>query len=211
MRHTLALLVACAATCFGAHAGAQNLFTNPSFEAPITLDGPPFVGSWEGFNGGGASAASSTLMPRTGLGNVDLSITFTPNTFAGVFQDVPVVAGDLVSFCGWNKSLTDPLQLGAEVRIEFRSTSIAGPEISRTLNLVPAIGSQYSLFVLNATVPAGATIARAVYAIQSFSTQPLGNGLVSIDDFEFKIVPEPTSLALGALALAPMGLRRRAR
>jgi len=30
-------------------ASAQNLLANPGFESPITFDGPPFIGSWEGF------------------------------------------------------------------------------------------------------------------------------------------------------------------
>ena len=48
------------------HAVAQNLLVNPGFEDPITSDGPPFVGFWEGFQGGGALASRDTVMPRTG-------------------------------------------------------------------------------------------------------------------------------------------------
>jgi hypothetical protein len=47
--------------------------------------GPPFVGSWEGFNGGGATAANTTTLPRTGAQALTLSITSTLNTFAGAF------------------------------------------------------------------------------------------------------------------------------
>src|SRR5439155_17515240 len=48
----LAALVA-AVFCSG-RVTAQNLLTDPSFENPVlfTQDGPPFVGSWEAFNGG---------------------------------------------------------------------------------------------------------------------------------------------------------------
>ena len=38
---------------------AQNLLVNPGFEDPITQDGPPFVGSWEGFNGSAGASASN--------------------------------------------------------------------------------------------------------------------------------------------------------
>jgi len=68
---------------------AANLLVNPGFEDPITSDGPPFVGSWEGFAGGGASAFNSVVMPRTGLQSLSLSISTTPNTFTGALQDVP--------------------------------------------------------------------------------------------------------------------------
>src|SRR4051794_2296498 len=65
---------------------AQNALANPSFEQPVTADGPPFVGSWEAFNGGtGSSAANSTASPRTGAQNLALTINNTDATFAGVF------------------------------------------------------------------------------------------------------------------------------
>src|SRR5262245_46898252 len=71
---------------------AANLLVNSSFESPITYDGAPFVGSWEGFNGGGAAAVNSTTLPRTGAQSLGLSINNSPNTFAGAFQDVPGLA-----------------------------------------------------------------------------------------------------------------------
>ena len=73
----------------GSIASAQNLLVNPGFEEPITFNGPPFVGFWEGFSGGGpnASASNSTASPRTGTMNLDLTIDNQDNSFAGVFQD----------------------------------------------------------------------------------------------------------------------------
>jgi hypothetical protein len=56
----------------------------------------------------------------------------------------------------------------------------------------------------------GATVARVVYAIQTFSGGPTNNGMVFIDDFSVTAVPEPSAIAgvsLGLLGLA--GSRRR--
>jgi hypothetical protein len=203
-------LAALAMVALAASHSSAQLLTDGSFELPITHDGPPFVGSWEGFSGnfggGSASSENSTIMPHTGAGHVALNLT-SASAFAGVFQDVPgLSAGDTYTFCGWNKYFGDLPVLGTEVRIEWRDDI---NEISRTPNLVTTLTADYTLFALTATVPAGATIARVVYAIQSFTTSPLGNGTVFIDDFALK-VPEPASIAL--LGLSGMGLaflRRR--
>ncbi|MFO1511641.1 MAG: PEP-CTERM sorting domain-containing protein [Verrucomicrobiota bacterium] len=192
---------------------AANLLVNSGFEDPITYDGAPFVGSWEGFNGGGATAANSTLFPRTGAQSLGLSINNTVNTFAGAFQDVPGLApGMSFSLDGWHATTSNPLSLGVEIRIEWRN-SISNSEVSRTANLTPVPGASYLAFNLSGLVPAGADTARVVYAIQSFSTSPLGNGTVYVDDMSFTtVVPEPTSMALlglGGLALA-VARRRKA-
>lgn len=195
-----------AVLCFAADVSASsNLFSNPGFEDPITFDGPPFVGSWEGFSGGAdSSAANSTSMPRTGDESLELSIG-TFNTFAGVFQDVPVLPGNNVVFSGWHKVLGTTS--GIEIRLEWRD-SVQDTEISRTANFSPTPGSDYEPFSMTSVVPAGADLARAVYAIQSFG------GAVSqdvfVDDISFFIVPEPGSLGmLSLLGLALIGALRR--
>ena len=188
---------------------AANLIINSGFEDPITYDGPPFVGSWEGFNGGaGSSAANSTLFPLSGLQSLQLSIVNTPNTFAGAFQDIAgLVPGTEYTFGGWNATTSNPLSLGVEVRIEWRN-SVSNTEIARTPNLTPIPGSSYSPFSLVAAVPAGADTARLVYAVQSFSTSPLGNGTVYVDDVSFALVPEPSTMALLSLAGLAFAFRR---
>ena len=194
-------------------ASAQNQFGNPGFEDPllVTTDGPPFVGSWEAFNGGGAGSGYAATNPRNGTGHLNVNINNTPNSFAGAFQDVAnLVAGQAVTFSGYHMSLTNPLGVATEFRIEWRNSG-SNTEVGRTPNSTTGPGTTYSLFSLNATVPAGADTARAVYAIQTFGGEPNpgDNGVVFVDDMSFIIVPEPTSIA--ALGAASVLLRRRRR
>jgi len=189
---------------------AANLLVNPGFESPITQDGPPFVGFWEGFNGSGtATASASTSLPRTGAQSLDLLILNTVSTFAGAFQDVPGLApGMSFSLDGWHTTTSSPLNLGVEIRIEWRN-SISNTEVGRTPNSTPVPTASYTAFNLSGLVPAGADTARVVYAIQSFSTAPLGNGRVFVDDMSFTVVPEPSSIALVSTAgLAMVAFRR---
>lgn len=210
-RHTVlrlaVILVAAAAT----QAQAQNLLVNAGFEDPITTDGPPFIGFWEGFNAGaGSGAGNDATMPRTGAQHANLNITGVDNSFAGVFQDVGgLVAGQTGTFSVWHKTPSNPLDIGVEVRIEWRD-SVNNVEIARTPNATPVPGSEYSLFSLAADVPAGADTARLTYAIQSFGPEPTNTGIVYLDDASFTIVPEPASIALVGLAgLAGVTKRRR--
>jgi len=187
---------------------AANLLVNPGFESPITTDGPPFVGSWEGFAGDGASAINGTTQPRTGTQHLTLNITTTPNSFTGAFQDVAVLTGTQYTFSGWQATPSSPLNAGVELRIEWRN---ATSEVSRTPNSTPVPSAAYSAFSLTATAPAGADTARVVFAIQSFSTAPLGNGSVFVDDLSFEAVPEPSGAALLGLSGLLLANRRRQR
>ncbi|HEY7086685.1 MAG TPA: PEP-CTERM sorting domain-containing protein [Tepidisphaeraceae bacterium] len=207
----MGLMVLASSQAFG-----QNLLANPGFEDPVTSDGYPFAGSWEAFSGGaGASAGNSSTTPRSGAQDVQLSIANTDNTFAGVFQDVPgLTAGQSVTFSGFHMSPSNPLDLTSEIRIEWRSNTNNDPtsvEISRTGNLNPVAGAgSYVPFSLNANVPAGATVARVVYAIQTFSGGPTNNGIVFLDDFSVT-VPEPSTIAMIGVGLVGLGGLRRPR
>jgi len=194
---------------------AANLLVNPGFEDPVTTDGPPFVGSWEAFQGGGtAVSANSTISPRTGAQHLNLTIAGTDNDFAGAFQDVLVSPGQSVVWSVWAKKNTAILDLDNEQRIEWRN-SVSNTEISRTPNLIStsSITSEYTLFSLSAIVPAGVDTARAVYAIQTFSGGATNTGTVFVDDASFTAVPEPATLALfglGAIGFATARRNRRA-
>jgi hypothetical protein len=179
---TAVALVLAVATQSPAHA---NLFANPGFEDPVTYDGPPFVGSWEAFNAGaGSGAGNAAEMPRNGALHLRLVIEGVDNSFAGVFQDVPVVAGQMMVFSGWHMTPSAPLDLGVEMRIEWRNSG-SNTEVGRTPNLtVPPVGI-YSQFSLSGTVPAGADLARVVYAVQTFGPEPTNNGVVFVDDVFF--------------------------
>jgi hypothetical protein len=183
--HSLAMLIA-----FGSVASRTSAapLANGGFEQPVTTDGPPFVGSWEAFNSGpGSSASNDSAMPRTDAQHLSLSIVNTDNAFAGVLQDVAGLSpGNSVLFRLWHKSATAPLDLEVEMRIEWRN-SISDTEVSRTPNSIPIPTDVYALFSLPAVVPAGADVARLVYAVQTFSGGPTNTGTVFVDDASFRV------------------------
>jgi hypothetical protein len=194
-------------------AAAQNLLTDPSFENPalFTADGPPFVGSWEAFNGGaGTFAINDTLLPHSGARDAHLNITATDNSFAGLFQDVPVTAGVSYTYSGFHESLNlNPASYVTEVRFEWRNSG-SNTEVSRN-QILPIAGAQYTPFAFTAVAPAGADTARVVYAIQTFTdTGVVNTGDVFVDDLSVTRVPEPSTIMLAGLAgLALLRMRRR--
>jgi len=194
-------------------AAAQNLLTDPSFENPAlyTADGPPFVGSWEAFNGGaGTSSVNDALLPHSGARDAHLSIVATNNTFAGFFQDVPVTPGVSYTYSGFHESLNlNPADYVTEVRFEWRNSG-TNTEVSRN-QVLPIAGALYTPFSLTFPAPAGADTARVVYAIQTFSdTGLLNTGEVFVDDLSVTRVPEPTAIVLAGLgALGLLRMRRR--
>jgi PEP-CTERM motif len=197
-----------ASPALAVHLDSPNRLVDPSFEGTLTADGPPFVGSWEGFSAGSSSSSAfTTNMPLSGVQSLELNIGPDINLFAGAFQDVAFsssLAGQTAYYSGWHKANVPG---GSEIRIEWRD-SVANIEISRTPNLAPVIGTTYEEFIVSGIIPVGANTARVVYAIQSFSG--VTNQQVFVDDVNFNAVPEPASFVLAALAgLALIGRRRR--
>jgi hypothetical protein len=188
---------------------SQNLIVNSGFEDPITTDGPPFVGFWEGFTGAGATVGNSTLFPRSGAQSLRLSIDNTPDTFAGAFQDiVGLTSGIQYTFSGWHATPSSPFDVGVELRIEWRNSG-SNTEVSRTPNSTPVPGAAYSEFSLTAAVPVGADTARLVYAIQSFGPGATDTGISYVDDVSFTVIPEPSTLSLLGLGALALAIRRR--
>ena len=202
-------LLAC--SLVASRAAAQNLLVNPSFEDPITFDGASFVGFWEGFSGGDApvtaSAANSLITPRTGTMSVDLTIGGSVNNFAGVFQDVAVSPGDPVTYTGWHRSPSSPLDVITEVRIEWKLAD--GNNNGSSGNIFPVASSGYTQFSLMSVAPANTAFARVVYAIQTFTDGASHTGTIYIDDFS-ATVPEPTALSLLGVGAVAVLRRRRA-
>lgn len=190
-------------------ASANAQLANPGFEDDVTYDGPPFIGSWEGFSSGAPNTGvgNSELGPRSGARHLAMNILGDDNSFTGVFQDVPVVAGSMYTLGGWHAAGTSILDVGVEFRIEWRD---AVGEIGRTPNstTAPTPGAGYQEFSLTAMAPAGAEFARVVYAIQTFGGDgPTNSGSIWVDDMSF--VPAPGSLALLGLGGLAMARRRR--
>lgn len=188
---------------------AGLLLVDGGLEGALTFDGPPFVGTWEGFSGSaGATSAFSGTNVRTGAQSLELIIAGDAGSFTGAFQDVAIPAsaiGSMSWFSGYHLNVGDAG--GSEFRIEWRDAG--GVEFAREQSTVSATGSVFEEFIIPATIPAGADTARIVYAIQSFGAAL--NQTVFVDDLNFNIapVPEPTTALLALLGVAPLARRRR--
>jgi len=153
-----------------------------------------------------AQASNSADSPRTGAQSLKLVINGGANDFAGAFQDVAVTPGQQLTWSGFHRTSSSPLDVVSEIRIEWKLAD--GGNNGATPNQLPVAPAQYTQFSMLGTAPANTAFARVVYAIQTFTDGASHTGTVYVDDASLTVVPEPASLSmigLGALAT----LRRR--
>lgn len=203
MKKFVPVILACGISAMGITAvDAAGVLVDPGFEAGPLVDDGSGVGKWQPFSAGTSTSMIAMTNPRSGAGHLELTLG-AANEFAGVFQDVPVAAGELITYSLWHLA-TDNSPSAIEIRIEWRD-SVGDTEISRTANSTPSPGTSYELFSLAETVPAGADTARVVYAIQSFGGNPAA--VINVDDAS--VVPEPATGIFAALGMMGFAARRR--
>ncbi len=193
------LALVAAAAC---QASAQNLIANPGFELP-TVDMGSSLGNWFRFgSGAGGTSSDDTSMPRTGSGNIELSVVGA-NQFAGIFQKLPgtISPGQILTFSGWAKSAFEPFAATQEIKIEWTGAP------TNQLNVL-TLPTTYTQFTHTAVAPAGTTGATVTYAIATFGPGQ-GDSVVFLDDFSATVIPEPATVGLLLVGLAGIGVLRR--
>lgn len=163
--------------------------------SPNGCGGPDCGVFFKAFSGGGANG------PATGT----------------LFQDNPASPGKIYAFRGWAGAEANFLAAKAEFGIEFLN---AGNAVigGQTLDLFGAglltpngQPFNYKPYSVKSTAPLGTTTIRVRAGFVDGISNPAGGGQAFvIDDFTLAVVPEPTSMALGLVALfGAFGLVRR--
>lgn len=208
-------VLAVVAMAVSANSASANLFSNASFESVLEY-GDPSLPNWFAFFGAGSTGTfstidggySGTIMPSDGSHHLSIANDGTPDGFSGVFQRVAVAAGNDYTFSFDAKSNSGAsFPLGAEYRIEWFDAGLGGLGATPNVPIMGALTDSYQNFDITATAPAGAAIAQAVIAVETFSASGTPGNLF-VDNASF--VPEPSSMVLGGMGLlAIIGGRRR--
>jgi hypothetical protein len=175
---------------------------------PVTIDGlanPPHPA------GCGGGDCGVFFKPFSG------SVTNGPAT-GHLTQDVPATPGVRYILTGWAGAEPNVLMTGAEIALEFLDAGdnvIGGSVVNLLPTLIVDNGQpfDYKQYTATATAPAGTVEARARASMIGGLSNPAGGGQAYVvDDFVLRVIPEPSTLALGLAGLLSLvGLARRRR
>ena len=193
-------------------ATAQNLLMNAGFEAAVNYDGNS-VGNWSAFFGGADFQMVESIVPVDppidGTNVLQIGTFNTPDTFAGVVQNVGVDAGMEYEFSIFAREIIQN-GINAEFRIEWVDAggAIIGDQFALNTPIQDLLTADFQEFSIVAEAPTGAVSANAVIAVATFGTASPWEGFIQVDGTSFTKIPAPASLALLGMG-AMVGARRR--
>jgi hypothetical protein len=231
LRIGLAAAIVVAATAAGAQAAlTPNLLVDPSFENPVLtihtqINGSPFLtGVWGSENGGNVTGPVNGVSPASGARMHQQNLTGGSAT--QTWQRVSVSAYSTAINAGnatvnasalFNASSGLPAPSGA-IRVFFHDAAnalLTPPSAAAGLTLVahPGVWQSASVSVVSVPVNTHSIRLELAYATASMTTGPNTSLPTFFDDatLQLNIVPEPSSVALGTIALVGAGWMARRR
>jgi hypothetical protein len=171
------------------------------------------------------TANGNGLPGPDGCSGLDCAVffkAFSGNTANGpatgtLFQDNPASPGLQYAFAGWAGAEANFLAASANFGIDFLNAGnavIGGASLNLLTNGLLTPNGQsfnYKKYTVKATAPAGTATIRVSAGFVDGIPNPLGGGQAFVvDDFTLAVVPEPTSLMLGLIAVfGAVGFARR--
>ena len=216
---TMGLAVA-ALSVVGTNVHAQEQLGNGGFESPILGDQPATTGNFSAFSQDPANAliplpTNSDENPLNGTQSVITQILGVDGSFVGIQQNVAdIIVGETYTYTINARTDGNPLGLSAEYRIEYLDDAggFVVDQFANNIAITDGLSDTYASFTQSSVAPAGATTARAVFALQSFGGGD-NNGTVFLDDISLTgavaAIPEPSSMGLMVAGLVGLVARRR--
>lgn len=197
------LAAALAALVDAAPAGAQNLIPNPTFSDLFTLLGWDDVGvaSW--------SEIDAAELPNSGSVRVVRSSSGGTGPISDCIPVEPDTRYRLAASALWidaESSAEGTVQL----RIQFhQEASCAGTFLPLGTGQVATAPDEWQRIETVVDSPAGADA--ALVSLWAWRESPSGTFVAYFDDVELVAVPEPSGVAVGAVAALALGHRARTR